>query len=366
MGAEKNVVKNGIKFDTFRENDDGTKFALNTYAAPVTYLEENTNLTRATWEDFTYIGAFRLQRGWKLTGGKFTAGGAIGVAGNTVYLRGRTDDGKMAIASVSIPELNPDASFEELPVAENVGEFIDIESHVEMGDNHGKNRMTSMHIHNGYIIGGMVNNYDTNDADRHMFWRYDGQSVGGLYEVEGKYPALGWITDVPEEWQERLGVTHIMGGGHNYSIAHRASMGPTAFGVNLDDLTADVVEEPVKTIEFLGYDFDHPDGRQSLFKTKYPELTEQHGWENFRFNIEQILDPECIDENGKKICSRHVNYPHPTGETLGNDIWISSARAGIGFIIPGTDLYRRDHNQGKCNHQGKGNKNTEPPRPCCF
>jgi len=28
VGAEKNVVKNGIKFDTFRENDDGTKMGI--------------------------------------------------------------------------------------------------------------------------------------------------------------------------------------------------------------------------------------------------------------------------------------------------------------------------------------------------
>jgi len=45
-----------------------------------------------------------------------------------------------------------------------------------------------------------------------------------------------------------------MGGGHNWSINGRASIGPTAFGVDLNQVTADVVSEPINTTAFMDYD----------------------------------------------------------------------------------------------------------------
>ena len=123
----------------------------------------------------------------------------------------------------------------DLPIA-TAGDFVDVEGQV---DKHGQknDRMTSMTEHNGYVIGGMIHAYNAGADDAYFMWRYDGVTVQGLYAPEGDYRATGWMTKVPPEWQPELGCTHIMGGGHNYSIAKRASIGPTAFGVDRNQLT---------------------------------------------------------------------------------------------------------------------------------
>ena len=285
------------------------------------------NNIRATLTDFICAGAFGLPK--KLSDGKFRSSrGGIGKkdAGH-LYVKGTTDADTMGVSVFSIPELSK-GLFDELPVT-TASPFIDIEGQV---DKHGQknNRMTSMIEYNGYLIGGMIHNYEAGADDTHFLWRYNGLVVEGLYANEGDYRAMGWITPIPLEWQEALGSTHIMGGGHNYSISGRASIGPSAFGVDLNQVTADVVVEPIKATAFMDYDRakDH-----ALFKTKYPEITAHHGLDNLRCNIEQVDDPAIPGPN-------RVSYGDPLlGPTLGNDIWISNTRSGIGFIIPGTCTY---------------------------
>ncbi len=322
-------------------------------------------LPRATWADFTYAGGFRLPRKWKMdkngnNGNFLSSRGGIGIADeNHLYVQGYVYPKLMAVAKVPI-KLSK-GLFEDLPVIDpsEIGEFLDIESNVEMGDNnHVKNRMTSMYIHNGYLIGSLAHNYDSNGKDQQFTWRSKNGVVEGLFSNEGAYHSLGWITDVPLEWQETLGCAHIMGGGHNYSISGRASIGPTAFGVDLDQITADVVVEPVKTTTFM--DYDHKKG-YSLCGTKYPELEIQHGYQNFRYNCVQVKDPAYpVDAHNR------VSWPEQ-GPTLGNDIWIGFPRVGCGFIIPGTctyavigTMYGMEHGAGYRIRNDKGVQSSGP------
>ena len=298
-------------------------------------------LPHATWTNFKYVGSFRLPKGKALRdtyGGDFTGNrGGIGLHGTDKmivngYLLADSNN-KPSIAEVIIPALDSSNTFEELPIAEMSQGFKNIYAIV---DHHGEAKDALMYCYdyNGLLIGDMINSYDANAIDTHFMWRSDNpndivnSNVEGLFELEGKYNASGWISPVPDEWQTELGYKHIMGNAHNFSISRRSSIGPSCFGIDLNQLVSNTVIEPIKTEAFMNY--PHAEGR-ALFATAYPNLIEQYGYRNVHYNI-------VIQDDPIKTGLEHVSYPDQSAP-LGNDIWAVGSRAAFGFIVPGTSTY---------------------------
>lgn len=68
-----------------------------------------------------------------------------------------------------------------------------------------------------------------------------GQTNGkrGFFRMTGGARSSGWISPVPAEFRQALGCSHLFGNSDGFSILSRASIGPSAFGYVLDQITGD-------------------------------------------------------------------------------------------------------------------------------
>lgn len=316
-------------------------------------LGDALNLPLATWADFSYAGGFRLpDKKQTVDGAEFKYRGnrgSIEVAQDRSKMfvgafRAGSGNGKPGWAQIAIPELDPNYNFADMPIAVSAQGLADVWHTVSRPDGT-KNR--SMHCieYGGMLIGTMVNNYDAGSVQTYFLWRVEDASnlttapIGGLYELEGEYHAAGWIVEVPNEWKALVGHDHLMGNAHNFSIAGRASIGPTFFGVDLSQVTATLPSEPIQTAEYMNY----PRNRdKALFVTKYRadiekltgdwKTTDRVTYRDIHYNI-------LIRSHATEFPPSHADYPDQNPSVLGNDIWTVTTRAGIGFIIPGTRTY---------------------------
>jgi hypothetical protein len=123
-------------------------------------------------------------------------------------------------------------------------------------------------------------------------------TLSNQFDVEGRYRAAGWISPVPAEWQSQLGYSHIIGHSDNYSILTRASLGPSAFGIDLQDVLDATTSAAIPTEAFQVYSGDN-----TLAAASDPQYNGTTYWD-------------------------------------GNPYWnCTTSNAGFGFIVPNTSTY---------------------------
>jgi len=141
-------------------------------------------------------------------------------------------------------------------------------------------------------------------------------TVSGYYSFQGGAGhTSGWISPIPNYWQNKLGGDYITGQSSGIPIIGRTSVGPSAFALTMDSMTGVSVPNPVPTKKLLDFSLDHP---------------------------------------------LHTDLSNTSGT---NDIWTHLSRVVYGFIVPGTRTYLTigysgGHASGVCYKCTQNNGNT--------
>lgn len=238
----------------------------------------------------------------------------------------------MGWSLVNVPALDPAITDrKQLPAANLLEQGPNLRSVDFRGEK--KDRMLHSYEVNGKLLFNMIQQYDADTPNMYHLGRLDLTTgeIDGLYAVEGKYLATGWMGELPKKWADLLGWSHYMGNAHMFSIVGRSPSGPTFFGVNLGDVadaTPDELLDGIDTEMFLGYKNRQ---RQALFKTKYPDKTERYGFTEMHYNVVENRK----NTNPDSKTSIAVDYPGQA-DPAGNDVWTIRSRVGDGFVVGDT------------------------------
>ena len=246
-----------------------------------------------------YLGAFRV-----VAQGESNSGGAVGTLGfnydnNSLYLAGWSRE--HAIAEFRIPN---EFSFEneaiDIPSANVLQDYVIIREKKQEGK--ANNRINGMLYYEQNLLVTSEIWYDATGANKDNLQVFsDSMALAtgnykGMLQLEGEAKAAGYMSLIPEKWQEAFGGEYLAGWASNYSITSRYSQGPSLY----------------------------------------------------------VFDPEeavfTADMNNKKVNSTSkMVFPLGNGTTLVEDgdvnkrdispIWGPSSRANYGFIVPNSDIF---------------------------
>jgi hypothetical protein len=249
--------------------------------------------------DIEYLGAFRV-----VAQGESNSGGAVGTLGfnydnNSLYLAGWSRE--HAIAEFRIPN---EFSFEndaiDIPSASVLQDYVIIRERKQEGK--ANNRINGMLYYEQNLLVTSEIWYDATGANKDNLQVFsDSMALAtgnykGMLQLEGEAKAAGYMSIIPEMWQEAFGGEYLAGWASNYSITSRYSQGPSLY----------------------------------------------------------VFDPEeavfTADMNNKKVKSTSkMVFPLGNGTTLVKDgsvnkrdispIWGPSSRANYGFIVPNSDIF---------------------------
>ncbi|MBD1262806.1 T9SS type A sorting domain-containing protein [Maribacter polysiphoniae] len=250
----------------------------------------------------TYEGAFRIQASENGISDLNYAQGPIAYnyENHSLFIVGHAH--QQAIAEYAIPEIVKSETLSELNMVETpIQVFSDVLSQTADGNPEGIDRVGGLYyVNHGGQAKLIVNAYEYYDApadntvstlivnDANAL---ETTSVSGYYNFEGSPPAhsSGWISAIPEAWQEELDGTHITGHSSGIPIISRASVGPSAFAFDINDALN--TTQSIKTNTLLDFKLSNP---------LHSDLS---------------------------------------NESKTNDIWTHLSRATYGFIVPGTRTY---------------------------
>jgi hypothetical protein len=276
-----------------------------------------TALPRWQWNQIEYAGGFRVMGGKVGEGDNSILAYSPGVftideTKNTLFME--THDYEQGFGEINLPELT---------LSEDIHDFIQADTVIQpFQDIYGTDRdvtgiggyfrVTGLYKINNQLIVNYMNWYDApgTETDTTMIFKdasnLKESALIGPFQLEGKAHAGGWISPIPNEWQAKLGGTHISGLSQG-SIISRLSVGPSAFvWTPTNELLNASVGGPLQTITALDYSLAHILHDTSIY--------DQHvdGTDNILYN--------CVE--GKK-----------------NDLWTVVSSAAYGFIIPETSTY---------------------------
>lgn len=250
----------------------------------------------------TYEGAFRIKASENGISDLNYAQGPIAYnyENHSLFIVGHAH--QQAIAEYAIPEIVNSETLSELNMVETPFQvFSDVLSQTADGNPEGIDRVGGLYyVNHGGQAKLIVNAYEYYDApadntvstlivnDANAL---ETTSVSGYYNFEGSPPAhsAGWISPIPEAWQEELDGTHITGHSSGIPIISRASVGPSAFAFDINDALN--TTQSIKTTTLLDFKLSNP---------LHSDLS---------------------------------------NESKTNDIWTHLSRATYGFIVPGTRTY---------------------------
>lgn len=252
------------------------------------------DLPRFSITDMNYQGAFRLLR----TGGGRTGNGAspgviaLGADGSSLFIEGHQRTGAVAEFPIVTPSLATDMT--ELPMTgEAVQGFASVLDRAPSGNPQDIDRIRGMLVVDGALIVNGIEYYDApaDNTDTTLALADASEladsSVVGWKQMAGAAHAGGWMSPIPEAWQESLGAEYLSGSSAGFPINSRHSTGPSAFAVDLDPSLSAI------------------DQAQPLLD----------------FSLANPLAEDRRNESGD------------------NDLWTNESRASYGFIIPGTSTY---------------------------
>ncbi len=249
--------------------------------------------------DLEYVGAFRLPAGRFGASELNYSQGPLLVQGSSLYIVGHTHE--QAVAEFGVPPLVRSEVLQDLSMAAPPRQPFQT-----LLDRAGANPQSLNRIAALALVDGpagpelLVNAYEYYDApgdNTHttLVVRSPGELAGsrvdGFFSLEGAAHAVGWISQVPPEWQSALGGSWIAGGSSGMPIIARLSVGPSAFIFDPVALTGNAPPGPVPAEAVLDYDLGRP------------------------------LHGDLSNESGS------------------NSLWTHLSRAVYGFIPPGTRTY---------------------------
>jgi len=127
--------------------------------------------------------------------------------------------------------------------------------------------------------------------------------VIGPFQIEGAARTSGWLTPIPDIWQDALGGDYIAGHAHG-SILSRLSVGPPAYSLNVGDLTNATEGGPIASNELVNFDLVNPLYDTSVYNLETDSLN-------------------------------YIMY----NDSLENTLYTQVSGAAHGFIVPNTGTY---------------------------
>lgn len=271
-------------------------------------------------DDFHYVGAFRLPaRKFGESDANFSQGPiALNPDRQSLFVVGHAH--QQAIAEFAIPGLVNSEVVTELNMAgDPVQPFASILNRASGGNAENNNRIGGML----YVPGPdgaelLVNAYEYYDAPGDntvsMLVVRDANNladskIDGYFEVRGgPGHTAGWMSPIPAEWRSVLGGNFLTGTSSGIPIISRASVGPSAFVFDPQDIAGKKsVATPISTTRLLDFSLAHR------------------------------LHDDLMNESGK------------------NTLWNHLSRAVYGLILPGTRTYATFGHSGG-NESGVGYK----------
>ncbi len=224
-------------------------------------IQPSVALINAADFDSRYLGAFRVPEE-DIAASTFAWGG--GAAGfnennNSLFLVGHIQ--QQQVGEISIPTIINSLNVNDLQRAVVLQPFRDLLIQAP----------SPLNDINGVYIGGLMVENDRLVGTAYLY--YDGggntlishfllsstdlalATVSGLFQVGnlgGGYVG-GYIVQIPPEWQQQLGASYFTGQAA-ISIISRTSLGPAAFGFDINDLGVDIAP----MISYVYYPIENP------------------------------------------------------------------------------------------------------------
>jgi len=242
-----------------------------------------------------YQGAFRISEKTNgVSSMNFSQGPIAYDAGShSVFLVGHAH--QQAVAEYLVPEISASTDISRLKMAQPaIQVFSSVLKRMPDGNPEKLNRIGGLVRFNDQLLISAYNYYDApmDNFTTHMVIRnardLAGSAVTGPLSFQGRAHTTGWMSPIPEEWQEALGGNWLTGSSSGEPIIGRLSVGPSAFVFNPEGMSK---AETVATTPLLDFD------------------------------LRSRLHDDLYNKTGK------------------NDIWTHLSRAVHGFIPPGTRSY---------------------------
>lgn len=259
--------------------------------------------------DLVYQGAFRVpQTPNGVSSMNYSQGPVAYDAGkHSIFLVGHTHH--QAVAEYLVPEIRDSKTIAVLEMAPPaIQAFSTVLDRMPGGNPDKLNRIGGLARYKDQLLVSAYGYYDApaDNVTTHLVLRnardLAGSAVMGPFAFQGRAHTAGWMSPIPDEWQEALGGTWLAGNSSGEPIIGRFSVGPSAFAFDPEDMST---KNTVKTRVLLDFDLRHR------------------------------LHDDLMNESGK------------------NDIWTHLSRAVYGFIPPGTRSYitighSAGHNSSVC------------------
>ncbi len=282
--------------------------------------DQTSSLTLASISNADYVGAFALPATDFGESDLNFSQGPIEVHEGSIFIVGHAH--QQAIAEFSIPGLVNSTSIADLNIGTIVQPFSTILDRASGGNNQNIDRVGGLDMVDGQLV---VNTYEYYDApadntDTTLVVRdpddLAGSDVIGYHRIGGAARAAGWLTEVPLEWQNALGGTHLTGHSSGIPIHSRSSMGPSAFTFDGASLLSSESASAITTNNLLSFD------------------------------LSNRLADDLSNTSGT------------------NDLWTHLSGARFGFIVPGTRTYMTVGSSGG-HETGVGYKITQDSGRLC-
>ncbi len=321
--------------------------ALLLFAAVQNVHSQPTALPLLQIDDLHYEGAFSIPGDDYGASNANYASGTIAYndANNSLFLAGFNLHG--AVAEFAIPALVNSTTLEDLNEATVLQNFRELLYDTPDGNPQGIDRVTGLYVYDNKLLVNAMEFYDAPANNTHTSLVVDNASelsssaIDGYFQLEGEAHAAGWISQIPAEWQELLGGSHLSGNSSKLAINSRLTMGISAFVFEPDDLI-DSNSVAIETTTLLDYDLSNP---------LYADFD---AYEDGNYNV--------IEVNGETFPGHTVEDADiVVGE---NNIWTEDSQASYGVIVPGTRTYVTLGSSGGHN-SGIGYKPTQSNGNLC-
>jgi hypothetical protein len=284
-------------------------------------------LPRATLSDFSYRGAFKMDHETQYGDSHARYASAVFEVSNdatSFFFGGKGHD--TSLGQFLFPQLSSSYNPDDLniaPVLQDFSSFIGKNTdtpeyegiRIPTGNPQLNDRITGLALVNNMLVANVVKYYDADARNTHTTMLISNPSdlansqVYGFFSLEGQAHAAGWISEIPAQWQSELGGDYITGWASGLPIASRNSIGPSAFVMDMDNIstsTSTVDQVPATALmDFSTANELHADAYNN-------QETEQ------RNNQNQDTLPIIVGTN---------------------DLWTVLSWAVYGFIIPDTRTY---------------------------
>lgn len=272
--------------------------------------------------DMAYEGAIRIPVGTYGDSRMGFAQGTLEISADqlSAFMVGHAQH--QAIAEFHLSPFSKADSLSSLPMATNKQPFSNFLDRVPTETPRRIDRITGLKLVNNKLIVNGTQYYDGEGSNTDTTFIIDQpeqlatSSVSGFLKLQGSSHVSGWITPIPSTYQDIFNGNYIFGYASNYAINSRNSIGPSAFGINVETLLSTTSSEKIPTQPLIDYSIHNP----------------------------LALDP--YNKNGD------------------NNLWTEVSSAHVGFIVPGSETYAVFGNSGG-HESGIGYKITQDNGRLC-